>query len=152
MAVDISISPWNRLVRLAPPGTNTVDLQAAADRYALTADVYAAAADLWEEAAMMIDITPDDTTEPLPLDKREIRSISQDGISVTYAGDGMIGNGFSANVSSASQMMKRARYFRSKAKGKSVLVHDAEYDPWKNRGRTELDPDIIIPVNEVTEL
>lgn len=151
MAVDISISPWNRLIKLAPPGSTTPDMQDAADRYALTADVYAAAADLWEEAALAVDLSTDDEAATVPLDQREIRSISQDGISVTYASDGLNGYGFSARSASAAKMMARARFLRSRAKAKSVLVHDPEYDPWRGTNNY-VDPDVIIPVNEVTEL
>lgn len=147
MAIDFTLEPWKRLPKLAPPGTSTEDLTAAAERWSTTTDMYAACADLWEEAAMKIDIMPDVIDEQIPLDNREIRSISQDGISITYASDNLIRDGWTARAATSAKMMDRARYFRKKAKAKSVTVHDPEYNPWKNSGR-ECD-EIIIPVDEV---
>lgn len=145
----MTIEPWTRLVKIAPPGTHTNDLQAAANRHALLADVYAAAADLWEDAAMQVDTSPDDTSGSTGQVAGSISSISQDGISISYSGEGLIGNNMSSRIASQAQMLAKARYFRGKAKPKSVLVHDADYDPWFNRGRKLIDPDLIIPVDEV---
>src|SRR5689334_3287250 len=114
MSADMTLEPWKRLTKLAPPNTTTDDLQSAADRYSLTADLYAAAADLWEEAAMAVDtVTVDPSAEPT------VQSVSQDGISVTYASDSLAGSGLSARVASQAQMLARARFFRSKAKAKT---------------------------------
>src|SRR5688572_15309777 len=88
MAVDLTTVPWDRLAKLAPPGTPGTDIQAAADRYSLTTDLYAAAADLWEEAANAINLQVDETPSG---GDRPIKSVTQDGISVTYA-DSPIGD------------------------------------------------------------
>jgi hypothetical protein len=145
MAADMTLEPWTRLARLAPPGTIGADLQSAADRWALTADVYAAAADLWEEAAMAVDTTPDEDAQAVTAN---VQSVSQDGISITYASDGLIGNSMSSRIASQAQMLAKAKFFRSRAKAKSVLVHELGYNPWINNGHTECD-EIIIKVDEV---
>jgi hypothetical protein len=142
MSADMTLEPWNRLVKIAPPGTLSGDLQAAADRWALTADLYAAAADLWEDKAMTVDTNPDEDASA-----QAVQSVSQDGISVTYASDALVGNNMSSRIASQAQMMAKARYFRSRAKGKSVYVHDADYNPWLNNRRNT--DEIIIPVNEL---
>ena len=151
MSVDMTIDPWTRLIKLAPPGTNTEDLQTAANRYALTADVYGAAADLWEEAALLIDTTPDSGT--VDAGDRLIQSVSQDGISVTYADEGLVANSMSSRIAQQAQFMAKSRYFRKRAKGNPTIdVHDPLYDPYSGRGVREYDPDVFITVNEVTEL
>lgn len=147
MAVDMTLEPWTRLAKLAPPGTNTGDLQTAADRYALTADLFAACADLWEEAAMMIDVSPDETTVT-PTAERPIASVTQDGISVTYADEPLVGNSMSSRIAKQAQYMSKARYFRSKAKAKTPTMHDADYNPWLGTGK-QCDYDQVIVVDEV---
>ncbi len=151
MAVDMTLVPWSRLAKLAPPGTNGEELQAAADRYALTGDLYAACADLWEEAAMAIDTTPDDVPTT-PTEDRAVKSVSQDGISITYADEALIGDNMSSRLASQAAFMAKARYFRSRAKASTPLMHRTDYEPFRGRGVHEVDPDLIIPVNEVTEL
>lgn len=144
MAVDLTTVPWNRLAKLAPPGTNAQDLQDAADRWALTADVYNAAADLWEEAAYAIDVTTSDVNTAT----QAVKSVSQDGISVTYADDALAGNGLSARVGSRAQMLATAKQLRMRGKPKSVLMHDDTYDAWTGRDTND-DIETIIVVDEV---
>ncbi len=151
MAVDMTLVPWSRLAKLAPPGTNGEELQAAADRYALTGDLYAACADLWEEKAMAVDTSPDEIPAT-PTEDRTVKSVTQDGISITYADEALIGNNMSSRLASQAAFMAKARYFRSRAKASTPLMHDVDYEPYLGRGRMERDPDLIIPVNEVTEL
>lgn len=131
MSVDLTMVPWNRLKKLAPPNTSLEDLQEAADRWALRADMYAAAADLWEDAAMAVDITND--CAPDNTKTGNVQSVSQDGISVTYSTDPLAGNGLSARVASRSQMLATARRLRAKAKPSSPLVHDSAYNPWTHQ-------------------
>lgn len=145
MAVDLTTKPWNRLSKLAPPATPADDLQEAADRWALRADVYAAAADLWEEQALAIDITTQDTPDAT----QAVSSVSQDGISVTYASDALSGNGLSARIAARGQMLSNARRLRARSKPTSPLVHDPDYDPWTGNGpMTDLD-EVFIVVDEV---
>jgi hypothetical protein len=143
MAVDLTSVPWNRLAKLAPPGSTLDDLQAAADRWALRADVYNAAADLWEELALTVDVATQDTQ---PDTTGSVASVSQDGISVTYANDPLAGNGLSARVASRGQMLATARKLRARGRPKSVLMHEPEYDAWT--GKTGLESQIIV-VDEV---
>ena len=143
MAVDLSLVPWDRLAKLAPPSTNEVQLQEAADRWALTADVYNAAADLWEEAALGVDVTTTTVEGETPA----VSSVSQDGISVTYASDPLAGNGLSARVASRGQMLATARRLRARGKPSSPLVHDPDYDAWT--GQLSDDSEQIIVVDEV---
>lgn len=144
MAVDLTLVPWNRLAKLAPPGTKIDDLQAAADRHSTKTDLYAAAADLWEEAALAIDIActvDSDSATPA------VSSVSQDGISVTYATDPLAGNGNSALVGRRAQMMATSRRLRARAKPSSPLVHRDTYDAWT--GKDTEDDEQIIVVDEV---
>jgi hypothetical protein len=144
MAVDLTMIPWNRLAKLAPPGTNEADLQIAAENWALNADVYNAAADLWEEKALGIDVTNEDESS---VSVGAISSVSQDGISVTYANDALAGNGLSSRISQVGQMMATVRRLRAKGKPTSPLVHNEDYNPWLN---TEMPQDeTIIVVDEV---
>lgn len=144
MAVDLTTVPWDRLAKLAPPGTNSADIQAAADRWATNADVYNAAADLWEELLFTVDIAPDANPEPAD---RVVNKISQDGITVEYASDPLAGNNQSTRVAQAAQIRQRVRQLRSRGKPTSPLVHSDEYNPWT--GSTEVDdPEIIIDVYE----
>ncbi len=145
MSVDLTVVPWNRLKRLAPPGAKEDELQEAADRYGLRADVYAAAADLWEEAALAVDVSPDCSTTDSESGPA-VASVSQDGISVTYATDPLAGNGMSARVSARGQMLATARRLRAKSKPKSPLVHDPDYNAWT--GKFDDDECQIIPVIE----
>jgi hypothetical protein len=145
MAADLTIEPWTRLAKLAPPGSDPNELQSAADRYALTADLYAAVADLWEEKAMKIDLSPDsiDASSSGP-----IASVTQDGISVSYQASKIEGNTQNARSAQYANMMSRARQFRAKAKPKSVLLDGRApldiYDPTQTTDY--YDPDHIIPV------
>lgn len=141
MAVDLTTVPWNRLAMLAPVGTSSDALQAAATRWALTADVYAAAADLWEELLFTIDISPDPT--PAPAD-RKVQSVSQDGISVTYADESLTGNNQSTRIAQAAQIRQRVRQLRARSKPSSPLVHNTKYNPWT--GEYEGNTDVVIPV------
>lgn len=145
MAVDLTMVPWNRLVKLAPPGTKQDELQEAADRWALRADVYSAAADLWEELALTVDVSNDCTTSNSGTPA--VASVSQDGISVTYASDPLAGNGLSARVASRGQMLATARRLRLRAKPTAPLMHDEDYDAWTGRSRV-CDEQIIV-VDEV---
>lgn len=95
MAADLNEPPWDRLSKLAPEGTTTPDLQAAADRYEDTEDLFAACADLWEEYAL---------TLPLPA-AGDVKSESTGDVSVTRYGSG----------GALSAAMGRAEYFRSRA-------------------------------------
>lgn len=144
MAVDLTLVPWNRLAKLAPPGTNMQDLQDAADRWSLRADVMNAAADLWEESAYAVDVT---TTVEVDGQTQALKSVSQDGISVTYADDALAGNGLSARIGSRAQMLATASRLRARGKPKSVLMHDEDYDAWTGRNREEIEN--IILVDEV---
>lgn len=141
MAVDLTTVPWNRLAKLAPPGTNTPDLQEAADRWALRADIYNAAADLWEEKALGIDTTPEDAPAP---GAAAISSISQDGISVTYANDALAGNGLTARIAQRGQCLAMVRRLRAKGKPYSPLVHSEDYNPWLNTDDPEIENIIIV--------
>lgn len=147
MAIDLTLVPWNRLAKLAPPHTALDDLQDAADRWALTADLNAALADLWEEAANCIDLGPDPA--PVASDERVVKRVSQDGITVEYADDPTIGGTRSARISQHSQFMRKARYFRQKAKPSSPLVHQSDYNPWLNTKYPHDDAERIIVVDEV---
>lgn len=145
MAVDLTTVPWNRLAKLAPPGTNLDELQEAADRWSLRADVYSAAADLWEELALTVDISNECTSDSASTPA--VASVSQDGISVTYASDPLAGNGLSARVASRGQMLATARRLRLKAKPIAPLMHDEDYDAWTGHTRDECET--IIVVDEV---
>src|SRR5687768_11589668 len=116
MAVDLTVTPWDRLVKLAPIGTSKADLQAAADRWQANEDIFAAAADLWEEKAMSIYLQPD--PPPTHSEGRVIKSVSQDGISVTYE-DTQTSRSHGARISQHSQCMRKARHFRGMSKPKS---------------------------------
>lgn len=145
MAIDLTLVPWDRLAKLAPPGTSPADLQAAATRHSTYTDVYAAAADLWEEAALAIDLTPDTEAHgPIRTNK-----VSQDGITVEYASDPLNGNSQSTRHSQHAQYMANARRMRKRSKAKSPLVHDPEYNPWVNTARPQYDDESIIVVDEV---
>lgn len=152
MAIDLTVSPWNRLAKLAPPGTNEVDLQDAAQRWAVTADVYNAAADIWEEKLMGIDLTPDEdvVVDPAnPLANGKVQSISQDGISVSYIASSVDGNSQTARYAQATQIRAVVRSLRAKGKPYSPLVHSRDYNPWRNMPQPETDCEIIIVVDEV---
>lgn len=150
MAADLTVVPWDRLAKLAPPATTGADLQTAADRYALTADVYRAAADLWEDAAMQIDLEPD--ANPEPGAAGTVKSVAQDGINVTYA-DTPVTNTQAARISQYGRYMSTARSLRARSKVKAPLVHSEDYDPWRNKGYGYGDEDSgstdgpIIPVD-----
>lgn len=133
--IDLSLSPWDRLAKLAPPGTHADDLQSAAGRWSLTADVYNAAADLWEEKLLGIDLSPDpnltvDTNNPLA--SGHVSSIMQDGIRVEYSVSVQGGNSQNARRSQANQILKIVRTLRAKGKPYSPLVHSKRYNPWRN--------------------
>lgn len=149
MSVDLTMVPWNRLAKLAPPGTIEVDLQAAADRWSLNTDIYNAAADLWEDAALMaaliIDLAPDPSSDA-DAGTGKISSITQDGISVTYASDALAGDNQSSRSAQYGAMMATVRRLRARGKPTSPLVHDPKYNPWLNTERPQCDPEIIIPV------
>lgn len=136
MSVDLTVTPWDRLVKIAPPGTTGQSLQSAADRYATTTDVMAAAADLWEEAALAIDVTPPVVTQA------SVKSVTQDGVSVTYA-DTPVTESHASRVAQQNQYMIRSRYFRVRRKAQTALfdgrVRDAFLAP-------EDDCETIIPV------
>lgn len=148
MGVDLTTVPWVRLSRLAPPATPVEDLQAAADRWALRADVYNAAADLWEEAALAIDTTPTEVVVEGTTPTGAISSVSQDGISVTYANDALAGNGLTARIAQRGQMLSTVRRLRAKGKPVTPLVHDPDYDPWLNTDQNGYTETIIV-VDEV---
>lgn len=114
MAVDMAVAPWPRLVALSPPGTTDAQRQEAADRYAIKADVFAAAADLWEDAANGIDLTPP-TAPATPA----VSSVSQDGISVSYA-VGVIDYDHSQRIAQHAQYIQKAQYYRSRSKPTSL--------------------------------
>lgn len=136
MSVDLTLVPWDRLAKLAPPLTPLSDLQAAADRWAVTADVYAAAADLWEDKLVTIDTGPDDApvVDPAnPLAGAAVSSISQDGISINYAVSVRAGNSQNARLSQINQITRMVKYLRSKSKPHSPLMHSRDYNPWTGR-------------------
>lgn len=145
MAVDLTIGPWDRLARLAPPDTNTTDLQSAANRWALNADVYNAAADLWEDATMLIDSAPDETEQDT---ERVVNRVSQDGITVEYATDALAGNNQSSRIAQRAQMLATVRRLRARGKPTSPKVHDTDYDPWRNVPQPD-DCEIIVVVDGV---
>lgn len=150
-SVDLTLVPWNRLAKLAPPGTTALDLQAAADRWSLKADVYNAAADLWEEKALTIEMAPDATPSGGG-SPGVVKSVSQDGVSVTYASDGLTGNNQSTRISQLAQINNIVRRLRKLGKGSSPLVHDPDYDPWLNIDLADeliLEQDRFIVVDEV---
>lgn len=145
MSADMTIEPWTRLAKLAPPGTDGNELQTAADRYALTADLYAAVADLWEEAAMTIDLTPDAT--PTGTDG-QVLAVAQDGLSVTYKASNTDGNTQNARSAQYASYMSRARFYRTKTKVKTALLDGrVPLDIFDPEQLTDYyDPDHIIPV------
>lgn len=151
MAVDLSLEPWPRLAKLAPPGTPASELQIAADRWAVTADVYGAAADLWEEKLLAIDLAPD--PDPVfdpdnPLGSGRISSISQDGISVNFAQSKVAGDNQNARRSQVIQIRAIIRGLRAKTKAHSPLVHRVDYNPWVNTPMPQ-DAETIIVVDDV---
>lgn len=150
MVVDISVSPWDRLAKLAPPKTPEQDLLNAAERYALRADIYAAAADLWEDAAMAVDVSPDPDPDPSS-NTGVVDSVSQDGISVTYKSSAGIGNVQAARTIQQSKYYARARALRRRSKAETVTVHNPRYNPWLNTPISDqVDyEDIFIPVDGV---
>jgi len=142
MSVDLTGVPWSRLSKLAPPDTTGTDLQEAADRWALRADVYAAAADLWEDKAMLVDMAPD-VDGTVGDGTQKVSRVSQDGITVEYADDALAGNNQSTRIAQLGQINARVRYLRSKSKPYSPLVHDPLYDPWTGTFPAE-SPIIIV--------
>lgn len=152
MSADLSLEPWPRLTRLAPPGTPTSELQIAADRWAVTADVYGAAADLWEEKLLSIDLGPDDNPsfDPAdPLASGRVSSMSQDGLSVSFAQSTQDGNTQNARRSQAIQIRAIVRGLRAKQKPYSPVAHSKDYNPWKNTPMPQDDAENIIVVDEV---
>lgn len=149
MAADMTLEPWSRLVKLAPIATTEADLQAAANRWDANKDLYAAAADLWEERALSIDLSLEGTqtgadTLPGTHDGRLIKSVSQDGVTVTYEDSSA---SHSSRVAQHAQCLQRARDFRSRAKPKSPLLHPSQYNAWTGLDERELDEDIFVPVD-----
>lgn len=144
--IDLTVVPWDRLARLAPPGTNEVQLQAAASRHSTNTDIYAAAADLWEEAALLIDLAPDETGGS---GDQVVSKVSQDGITVEYASDALAGNNQSSRQAQYAQYMANARRFRKRSKPTSPLVHSVDYNPWVNTPMPQDDCERIIVVDEV---
>lgn len=144
--VDLSMPPWDRLIKLAPPGSMQVDLQRAANTWSTTADVYAAAADLWEEYALSIDLSQEDST---PDDERRVNRVSQDGVTVEYARDFLNGNGRSARISRQRQAFNRVRDLRKLSKPHSPLMHSRDYNPWLNNGYGDDLETIIVVDNGV---
>ncbi len=131
MAADLNVEPWSRLAKLCPPESDTPDLQAAADRYQTSGDFNAALADLWDEAANTLDVTSVSTTT-------EVQSISQDGVSVSYAAP------TSDTYKQRSAYQRIALQFRKRSQVQTPLRigPDAEdvYDPECE------DPEIIIEI------
>lgn len=138
MAADLTVEPWKRLTRLAPPRTSTVDLQEAADRYTANNDINAAACDLWEQFAMSIDATD---TRLLP-ESGIPQSINQDGLAVTYRN--------TAGEIAAMQAVAtlKIKYFRQRIRATSVLMNPSTYNAWTGRrfidnpNFIEVDPDV----------
>lgn len=150
MAVDLTMVPWDRLARLAPPGTAQEDLQSAADRWALTADVYGAAADLWEEKLLAIDLSPDtpqafDPANPLA---GKVSGITQDGIRIEYAVSNQAGDTQNSRRSQVIQIRAIVRSLRAKSKPHSPLIHSRDYNPWRNTTPGD-DAENIIVVDDV---
>lgn len=116
----MTVEPWSRLAKLAPPNTPPADLQAAADRRALRADLFAAAADLWEEKAVSLQIVAADTGPA-------IQSATQDGVSVTYV------DAFTRLQAQEAAAWGMARKFRAKAKPGNPMVHSPDDTPWLHR-------------------
>jgi hypothetical protein len=134
---------------LAPPGTNVVELQEAADRWGVTADVYNAAADLWEDKLNSIDLSPDPDEVSTPdAPSGKVASIAQDGISITYAQSGKTGNTQAARLSQVAQIKNIIRGYRAKGKPHSPLVHRVDYNPWRNMAPCT-DEDNVIIVDDV---
>jgi hypothetical protein len=145
MPVDLAIEPWPRLARLAPPGTTSEAIQEAADRWGVTADIYAAAADLWEDKLTSIDLAPDPDEVSTPENPTgKISSVAQDGISITYAQTGKVGNTQTARIAQVAQIKSIIRQYRAKAKPHSPLVHRTDYNPWRNRPPGDDDCQVII--------
>lgn len=151
VSVDLSIEPWPRLARLAPPGTSSVALQEAADRWGVTADLYNAAADLWEDRLSLIDVSPDPDEVSTPdAPSGRVASIAQDGISVTYAQTAKTGDTQSARLAQVAQINSIIRGYRKRGKPHSPLVHRTDYNPWRNRPPWLIDDcDRIIIVDDV---
>lgn len=146
MAVDLTMVPWDRLAKLAPPGTPVEELQVAADRWAITADVYGAAADLWEEKLLSIDLSPD---PPTPFDPAnplagKISGITQDGIRIEYAVSNQAGDTQNSRRSQVIQIRAIVRSLRAKSKPHSPLVHSRDYNPWKNTAMDDVETIIVV--------
>jgi hypothetical protein len=130
------------LAQLAPPGTPSADLQTAADRNAIKADVYRAAAELWEIRAISLDTQ---TADIGPV----VASASQDGISVTYVDASVRVQAQAANAWATS------RRLLARAKPGNPLTHQTTDTPWLHRaiddtfdwGISDLwEQDIVIPI------
>lgn len=126
MTIDLSLSPWDRLASLAPPGSSTEDLQTAATRYAIKPDLYAALADLWEDAANSVDVSPD----PDPVvdaSGKQISKVSQDGITVEYTD---VTGTLNTRLARQSQYLTKARTYRRQARPGSPLIRQERDVPW----------------------
>lgn len=142
MAVDLTVTPWPRLSQLAPPGTPSADLQTAADRNSIKADVYRAAAELWEIRAISLDAQTADIGPA-------VASAAQDGISVTYVDASVRSQAQAANA------WETSRRLMARAKPGNPLTHQTVDTPWLHRtiddtfdwAQSDLwENDIVIPV------
>lgn len=146
MAIDFNSAPWDRLAKLAPPLTSGGDLEAAASRYETSSDVYAAAADLWEDKAMTINIEPD--AAQVPGDPAVVSSITQDGLSVTYA-QSTTANNQTTRLAQRAAALEMVQRLRKRSQVKSVKMHRGDYDPTLLRPERCLNEDVFIVVDEV---
>lgn len=139
MAIDLSIAPWSRLSKLAPPATVEADLISAAERYEKTEDVYAAAADLWEERALLIDMSAPDA--PTNGSETVLSKVSQDGITVEYA----LGeyDSQATRINQRTQCLNTAALLRKRSKASTPRMHEEKYDPYINKLPNDDDEQFI---------
>lgn len=142
MAADLGAAPWNRLVKLCPPECTEQDRQDAADRHATTGDFYLALSELWDQAAVIVDMTPADLpTEP------QVSSVTQDGVAVTYANRGAINYDQSERIKQASAYRRIANDFRKRSQPTTPLIIGPD-----DIDRYEQDPSALDPENGIIEI
>lgn len=125
MAADLGAAPWDRLVKLCPPETTEPDRQAAADRYQTSGDLYAALADLWDEAALTISVEPPPADDPL---NPVVSSVSQDGVTVTYANRGAINYSQDQRIKQRGAYQRIAQQFRKRTQPSTPLIIGPDND------------------------
>lgn len=144
MAADLGAAPWNRLSKLCPPETDQLAMQEAADRYVSTGDLYMALADLWDEAAVKVSLLPPDAPDPL---NWPVSSVSQDGVTVTYANRGAIDYSQDQRLKQEGAYRRIANGFRKRSQVQTPLIIGAdESDRYDEDPNEEDDENGIIEI------